>query len=52
MSKNKYNKQKKIIIIKQKVQIFLENKKTGIYNTYHKLLSGKWIVKRSQFHAS
>ena len=29
-----------------------KKKKTGLYNTYHELLSEKWIVKRSRFHAS
>ena len=28
------------------------NKKGGLYNTFHELLSEKWIVKRSRFHAS
>ena len=27
-------------------------KKGGLYNTYHELLSEKWIDKRSRFHAS
>ena len=27
-------------------------KKSGLYNTYHELLSEKWIVKRFRFHAS
>ena len=24
----------------------------GLYNNYHELLSEKWIIKRSRFHAS
>ena len=29
-----------------------KKKKDGLYNTYHKLLFEKWIVKRSLFHTS
>ena len=29
-----------------------KKEKSGLYNTYHELLSEKWIVKRSRFHAS
>ena len=29
-----------------------KKKKDGLYNTYHELLSEKWIVKRSRFNAS
>ena len=32
-----------------KVHVSLE-KKDELYNTYHKLLLEKWIVKRSRFH--
>ena len=31
--------------------LFLEEKR-GLYNTYHELLSEKWIFKRYRFHAS
>ena len=27
-------------------------KKGGLYNIYHELISDKWIIKRSRFHAS
>ena len=30
----------------------LKNKNGWLYNTYYELLSKKWIVKRSRFHAS
>ena len=57
ISKTKYKKQNEIIIIinnqtKVIVGAYLSRKKGGLYNTYHGLLSEKWIVKRSQFDAS
>ena len=74
MSKTKYRKQNKIIMIiimiiviviviivvrinnKTKVAdgayLSRGKKKGGLYNTYHELLSNKWIAKRSRFHAS
>ena len=50
------NKIKKIINNKTKVVVgaylSLGKKKDGLYNTYHKLLSEKWIVKRSRLDTS
>ena len=37
---------------KQKKTKTKKPKRNGLYNTYHELLSKKWIVKRSRFHAS
>ena len=34
------------------VYLLKKKKKDGLYNTYHELLSEKWIVKRSRFHTS
>ena len=46
------NKTKLVVYLARKVHILLENKKDGICYTYHELLSKKWVVKRSQSHAS
>ena len=61
ISKTKHKKQNKIIIIiiiiinnqtKVIVVAYLSRKKGRLYNTYHGLLSEKWILKRSQFDVS
>ena len=65
MENTKYKKQHKIIIIiiiiiitiNNKIKVLVgaypsRKKKVGLYKTYHELLSKKWIVKGSWFHAS
>ena len=56
MSKTRYKKEnKKNNKTKVVVGAYLSRKKikkSGLYNTYHELLSEKWIVKRYRFHSS
>ena len=59
MSKTKYKKQNENKIINTETKVAVcrcitsqRKKKDGLYNTYHELLSEKWMVKRSRFHAS
>ena len=46
INKTKTNKTKFVL------DASISRKKGDLYNTYHELLSEKWIVKRSRFHES